>query len=73
MKKVFVTFFVVLLGVLCLNCTAFAASNSLVLITNPDGAIMYNTYEQLIIPVFYMNAVEKAYTSGEKVKIEFGE
>ncbi|MBQ8606158.1 MAG: Gfo/Idh/MocA family oxidoreductase [Clostridia bacterium] len=34
---------------------------------------MYNTYEQLIIPVFYMNAVEKAYTSGEKVKIEFGE
>lgn len=34
---------------------------------------MYNTYEQLIIPVFYMNAVEKAYKTGEKVIIEFGE
>lgn len=34
---------------------------------------MYNTYGQLIVPVFYMNAIEKAYKTGEKVKIEFGE
>lgn len=34
---------------------------------------MYNTYKQLIIPVFYMNAIEKAYKSGETVTIEYGE
>lgn len=32
---------------------------------------MAQTYEQLVIPVYYMNAVKKAYETGENVYIEF--
>ena len=31
---------------------------------------MGNTYEELAFPVFYLNAVKKAYETGEEVKIE---
>ena len=32
---------------------------------------MYNTYEELAIPVYYMEAIKRAYESGETVTIEF--
>ena len=52
MKKTFVALVVVLLAVLCLSGTAFAATHSLVKITDPSGAIMYDTYdEDVALPI----------------------
>lgn len=33
---------------------------------------MHYTYEQLIAPVFYMNAIKKSYETGKKIEIEYG-
>lgn len=52
MKKIFSALVVVLLATLCLSGTAFAASYGLVKITDPSGAIMYDTFdEDVALPI----------------------